>query len=301
MILRLALLALVLLAAGLAGCQGVPAGSPLESLVATERAFSRRSVAEGTRAAFLAFFAEDGVNFSPGPVRTRATLSAQPAPATPPAVILEWAPITADVARAGDLGYTTGPWVRSERNEARKPLAWGWYFTVWKKQPDGSWKAAADIGTTSPAHTLPGPETFRAASPTSRAGAFQAPAGAADAAEILVAERRLSDAAASGALEAYLACATEEIRLHRNGVEPVVGAAAVRSLLSDRPAQIVSTPIEADISRSGDLGYAYGSYVARDQKAASRPEERGYYLRVWKRLAVGWRLVADISNPAPAQ
>ena len=62
------LLALAVSAAGLAGCQEAPDGSPLESLVATERAFSRMSVAEGTRAAFLAFFADDGVNFSPGPV-----------------------------------------------------------------------------------------------------------------------------------------------------------------------------------------------------------------------------------------
>lgn len=297
---RLPLLALVLLAAGLAGCQDVPAGSPLESLVATERAFSRMSVERDTRTAFLAFFAEDGVNFSPGPVNTRATLSAQPAPATPPAIILEWAPITADVARAGDLGYTTGPWVRSERNEARKPLAWGWYFTVWKKQADSSWKAAADIGTTSPSHALPGPEVFRAASPANHAGTSQAPAGAADAAEIIAVERRLSDAAASGALEAYLACAAEDIRLHRNGAEPAVGTTAARSFLSDRPAQIVSTPITADLSRSGDLGYAYGSYVARDQKAGSRSEERGYYLRVWTRQTGVWRLVADIMNPAPA-
>src|SRR5512136_612135 len=127
-----AFVAFVLLSVIAAKGQEPPAGSVLRSLVDTERAFSRMSVAEGTRAAFLAYFADDGMSFSPEPVNTRASILKQPPPAKPPAIILEWVPVTADVARAGDLGYTTGPWVRTERTEARKPLAWGWYFTVWK-------------------------------------------------------------------------------------------------------------------------------------------------------------------------
>ena len=114
----------------------------------------------------------------------------------------------------------------------------------------------------------------------------------------MAAERRLSELAAAGALDAYLACAADGIRLHRNGAEPIVGTAAVRSFLADTPARIVSEPIKAGISRSGDLGYAYGSYVARYTKAGLPSEERGFYLRVWKRLASGWRLVADITNPS---
>src|SRR5258706_16019270 len=37
----------------------------LESLVETERAFSRTSTEQGTRAAFVAFIAEDGILFRP--------------------------------------------------------------------------------------------------------------------------------------------------------------------------------------------------------------------------------------------
>jgi ketosteroid isomerase-like protein len=279
--------------------QEPPAGSPLRSLVDTERAFSNMSVAQGTRAAFLAFFAEDGVSFGPAPVNTKQSITKQTAPAAPPAVILEWMPVTADTARAGDLGYTTGPWVRTERTEARKPLAWGWYFTVWKKQADGSWKAVADIGTPTPAHVLPGIDAFRPASPSGPTIPVAAPARTGDAAEIAAAEKKLSDLGAGGALGAYLACAAADIRLHRNGAEPVVGEDAIKSFFADRPARITSTVIKADVSRSGDLGYAYGSYVARTDGAGPSSEERGYYLRVWKRLAGGWRLVADITNPEP--
>jgi ketosteroid isomerase-like protein len=293
------LLVLLLLPARFAAGQEPPAGSPLRSLVDAERAFSDMSVAQGTRAAFLAFFADDGVNFAPEPVNTKKSIASQPAPAAPPAVILEWMPATADVSRAGDLGYTTGPWVRTERTEARRPLAWGWYFTVWQRQPDGSWKAAADIGTTTPAHALPGIDAFRAASAGDRPAATAGPARTGDAGDIAEAERKLSELGAGGALGAYLACAAEGVRLHRNGTEPVVGTGAIKAFFADKPARFTSTLIKAGIARSEDLGYAYGSYVARNEGAGPSSEERGYYLRVWKRLAAGWRLVADIANVAP--
>jgi ketosteroid isomerase-like protein len=301
MIFRLAGLVLALLLAGSAAGQGPPAGSPLRSLVDTERAFSDMSVAQGTRAAFLTYFADDGVSFGPAPVNTKQSINSQPAPATPPAIILEWMPVTADVARTGDLGYTTGPWVRTERSAARKPLAWGWYFTVWQKQADGSWKAVADIGTATPAHLLPGIDAFRPASQMGRPAISAAPVQKADAAEVAAAEKSFSDLAAGGALNAYLACATGGARLHRNGVEPLVGTDAMTSFFAGQPVRMTSAVIKADISRSGDLGYAYGSYALRTELAGTTSEERGYYLRVWKRLGGGWRIVADIANVAPPE
>jgi ketosteroid isomerase-like protein len=297
MIFRLGVLLLAFMPVDSAAAQQPAAGSPLRSLVDTERAFSDMSVAQGTRAAFLAFFADDGVSFGPAPVNTKESINSQPAPAAPPAIILQWMPVTADIARAGDLGYTTGPWVRIERTEASKPLAWGWYFTVWKKQADGSWKAAADIGTTSPEHPLPGIDAFRPASQGGEPAA--APAQTADVAEIAAAEKEFADLAADGALGAYLACGAEGLRLHRNGSEPVVGADAIKSFFERGPARATSTLIKADSSSSGDLAYAYGSYVVRTEAGGTTSEERGYFLRLWKRLAGGWRLVADIANPEP--
>jgi hypothetical protein len=114
-------------------------------------------------------------------------------------------PVTGDVARAGDLGYTTGPWVRSERKPGGKPLAYGWYFTVWKRQVDGTWKVAADIGTTTPAHGLPGTDAFRPAGGAGDQGSsVPARAGKVDASDIMAAEKTFSDRAAR-APEAHLA------------------------------------------------------------------------------------------------
>lgn len=49
------------------------------------------------------------------------------------------------VAKAGDLGYTTGTWNMQMNNEKGEQVkTHGPYLVIWKKQVDGSWKAIVD-------------------------------------------------------------------------------------------------------------------------------------------------------------
>jgi ketosteroid isomerase-like protein len=60
---------------------------------------------------------------------------------------LRWEPDTAVVAVAGDLAYTLGHWesvVRTVTGDS--VVARGNYVTLWRRQSDGSWKVALDIG-----------------------------------------------------------------------------------------------------------------------------------------------------------
>ena len=52
-----------------------------------------------------------------------------------------------EVSRAGDLAYTQGTYTATGTDPATKKVLTmkGKYVTVFKKQPDGSWKAVADI------------------------------------------------------------------------------------------------------------------------------------------------------------
>ena len=121
------LLATLLLVSAAAGQQ--PKLSPnLASLVAAERAFARTSVEKGIRDSFLAFFADDGINFQPHPVKTREAILKRPAPAKRPPVTLNWEPAYADVSQAGDLGYTTGPYVLTDQSPQPSPPRYGFYF-----------------------------------------------------------------------------------------------------------------------------------------------------------------------------
>ena len=67
-------------------------------------------------------------------------------------VSLTWKPVKAGMAASGDLGYTFGNFVFKAKDKDGKVVShYGKYATVWKKQPDGSWKVAFDMGNSSPA------------------------------------------------------------------------------------------------------------------------------------------------------
>src|SRR5213595_2860652 len=136
---KLIVLALALSCTTLAQTQ-TPRTLDRNELVAMERAFAKAAATKGTRDAFLEFLADDGIIFQPGPVNGKQFWQAR----TPRKGRLSWEPVFADVSLAGDLGYTTGPYEFRPNGADDKPIAFGQYFTVWKKQTDGSWKVALD-------------------------------------------------------------------------------------------------------------------------------------------------------------
>ena len=60
-------------------------------------------------------------------------------------------------------------------------------------------------------------------------------------------------------------------------------------------------PIYADVSRAGDLGYAYGTYELKTKASDEKPAEQGNYVRMWKRQGGAWRVVLDVTNPVRPQ
>src|SRR5947199_8834167 len=114
------------------------------ALVEMEHAFAKAAATKGTRDAFLEFLADDGIIFQPGPVNGKKFWGERPSRKG----LLSWETIFSDVSRAGDLGYRTGPWEFGPNGPDDQPVAFGQYFTIWKKQRDGSWKAVLDRGVT---------------------------------------------------------------------------------------------------------------------------------------------------------
>ena len=129
--------------------------SDLKTLVETERSFSRMSEEKGIRESFAAFIADDGILFRPGPVFGKKWMLENPLPSSTSRPLLTWQPIFAAVSRAGDLGYTTGPWQFKKDIKDDKPVGFGNFMTVWKKQTDGSWKFALDLGIGNPQPKVP--------------------------------------------------------------------------------------------------------------------------------------------------
>ena len=264
-------------------------------VVNAERAFAKLCVERGVRDSFIAYFAEDGIGFGPHPHRVKETLSQRPAPATRPPIILNWAPVYGDIAQAGDLGWNTGPTIVEDTSPEKRPTQHGMFFSVWKKQSDGTWKVVVDLGGGTPAAVVPLNAPFQ----TMYRAPSKQPANvnvAEETAALLKVEREFFAAAkATSAGQAYKNYLKDEARVQRVGAMPVVGKEAVRAWLAQQTMTLSGEPIKVEVSRSGDFGYAYGGY----ELGGAQPQ-KGYYARVWKREANGqWRIEIDVASPLP--
>lgn len=64
---------------------------------------------------------------------------------------LTWTPVGGDISTSGDLGYTYGNYEFHSKDQNRKPhVEYGKYTSIWKLQPDGSWKVVLDMGNSTP-------------------------------------------------------------------------------------------------------------------------------------------------------
>ena len=120
------------------------------AMMKADRDFNQ-AVADGDMNRFLLFVAEDAV-FSSADARGRDGVKKAWAPFFEPnGPRISWAPTKAESLVAGDVGYTVGTWERHTKDaRGNEVVRRGQYLTVWKKQPDGAWRATYDTGSTSP-------------------------------------------------------------------------------------------------------------------------------------------------------
>lgn len=256
-------------AAVLPGAARAQTGTAAE-VVAVEAAFAARVREAGVKAGFLEFLAPDGVVFRPGPVNGPDYLAERPASAG----LLSWRPALADLSAAGDLGYSSGQY--EARAAADGPVAGtGWYLSVWRRQPSGRLGLVADHGLaagagadTAAAHAAVSDTTATALWPASQPSPAPAPdLQALDRSGPAPVHERVRTLAA-GALHAGAAARTALFQAGSPALSPLGGGVAV----------------------SRDLGYTYGAY--------DWAQERGYYLRVWRRAGERWVVVAEVYSPA---
>ena len=63
-----------------------------------------------------------------------------------PGLAISWKTTKVEVAKSGDIAYTTGTYELTMNDASGKPVPdHGKYVEVWKKQADGKWKVVADI------------------------------------------------------------------------------------------------------------------------------------------------------------
>lgn len=77
--------------------------------------------------------------------------------------------------------------------------------------------------------------------------------------------------------------------------------AKTMGFLNEKDNHLAWTPVGADMSASGDLGYTYGTYEFRSTDKNGHPTvEFGKYTTVWKKQKDGrWKVVLDMGNSSP--
>jgi len=149
-------------AVALVACaQPAPPPTPPPDTRAADEAALRAAIKDWAAAAqakdaarFVSFYAEDAVVMMAnapdisGMAAIREGISAM---MQDPNFALSFEPDNVVVARSGDLAYETGPYSMTMTGPDKKPATEkGHYVAIWRKQADGTWKAAVDAPISDP-------------------------------------------------------------------------------------------------------------------------------------------------------
>ncbi len=277
--------------------------SSVQELVAAEKAFAKYSVENGMREAFIEFFTDEGINFVPQPVLTREFLKKRPPTPKPLPFILDWTPMTGDIARSGDLGYNTGPFMVTVPSQKDQKPSFGYFFSIWKKQADGTWKVVVDAGVQSEeAGKRPLSEVVYQQTPIKT---VEVPAKSINPGQekegLLAADKSLTQATQTKSrADSYKAVLLPKSRLHLNDLAPLANSDQILAYLKAHPGSMTGTVTHSDLSKAADFGYTVGSYEFKPQ-TGDKPE-KGSYVRIWRRVTRNdWKLAFETFLPLPPE
>jgi ketosteroid isomerase-like protein len=123
-----------------------------DTLKQLEGEFMNAAAEKGSQG-FMSFYTEDSVELPNGAaiIHGKAEIAKGMGFLDDKNNHLTWAPVGADLAASGDLGYTYGNYEYHALDKDGKPVVeYGKYTSIWKLQKDGSWKIALDMGNASP-------------------------------------------------------------------------------------------------------------------------------------------------------
>jgi ketosteroid isomerase-like protein len=278
---------IALLAVAEAYAEGVDLEKAVGSLIATENAYAKLAADKGFREASISVFADDAIIFAPSAVNGKKfwrETKEDPA--------ITWRPIFASISRSGELGYTTGPWESTKSRGVEKPDAFGHFVTIWRKDKNGVWKVALDVGLDHPQPREMETEirtyvpNFLVSRPESAS------------ADLEKTQHSFAESLKDDEADAITDNASNDIRVYRSGQIPAVGKRAAEKLLSEQNAKTTRTPRGTGTSDPIDLAYEYGEYTSKHDKI----NEHGIYLCIWRLESdSAWKIALDLQKSASAE
>ena len=264
----------------LGGCRHeAPRPVSVGAIIDADRAFLQVSTLQ---AALLEHLAEQSIILAPAPQAGRPWAHDK----IDTSLSVEGWPRFAEIANSGDFGYTTGAW------RHLGGASQGSYVSVWRRPEGGPWRMEITACISHDEYWGPGGVDTTATEGWVRARRklYQEAARV----SMLKADRDLALASVDGgAAAAFASVLADSAVAFRHGDMPLKGKAAVAQRLDLEGGILTWVPIDAAISRAGDLGYTYGIRTLRaDSALASRS-----YLRIWKSQPdSSWRIVVNLTT-----
>jgi ketosteroid isomerase-like protein len=122
-----------------------------ETLKQLEAEFMKAAAEKGS-AGYMSYYADDAVEVPNGAdaIPGKANIAKTMGFLDDKNNHLTWTPVGADMSSSGDLGYTYGTYEFQSLGKDGKPVVThGKYTSIWKRQKDGSYKVALDMGNSS--------------------------------------------------------------------------------------------------------------------------------------------------------
>ena len=257
--------------------------SDVEKVIENENAFAEFTGGNGIKAGFLEFLADDGILFRPAAVNGKDSWrSRSETPAS-----LTWYPIFADVSSNGALAYTTGRGEYRPKGKSDTTVYYSDFLTVWRRQADGKYKAALDVGV---AHGKPPTDdrnwTSAKSSPKITDENRQSAADTIN--------KFFDTATAQGLEKSYKTFASEDVRLLREDKFPILG---VKDALREvKTKSKITFGKQMTQQSAGNLAYVVTTY---ELKNGEKLTEKGSLIQIWKLNDGKWQIVADVFAPIP--
>lgn len=134
-----------------------------KEVAAMEDAFCAMASEQGLLAAFTHFAAPDVAFIDTDPRKFRGLEAVRERMGPDqPGVKLTWAASFTDVSDDGTLAYNYGRYESHRPGpDGKEVVRGGWFLTIWKRQPDGSWRYVMDNGAPDRPPAPPKPEAAK--------------------------------------------------------------------------------------------------------------------------------------------
>jgi uncharacterized protein (TIGR02246 family) len=118
---------------------------------------------------------------------------------------------------------------------------------------------------------------------------------------LIQADTDFAKATAARGVEGFISFFADDASILPKNGPPVTGkealAAVFRKVWSQPGYSLQWTPLKAELSKSGEIGYTYGTYERKWTDGGKEAGETGKYVTIWRRQRDGkWKVIVDMGN-----